>query len=475
MRAIKTTKRALRAGTLALTAGTGALLAAPFLLTSDARAQVIGGEPTVIRWVRLQDSTPGVPQDGHIAITGTLLAGTVGVQAFRLGTGAGQGLVLTSDADGNGSWQPLPLYWLAIGNNIFNLNPGNVGIGTMTPQAKLDVNGSLRTVQFTLRTGPIQGAVLVSDANGNGSWQLPAFVLSGANAVASFAGNLGIGTSSPVAKLDLRQTSSTQGALAVSQTGEEVAATITTNASTEPGLLVTSTAGDAARFETTADRAAVIGYVNNPGINATGGFFQVEADGGFGVQAFARRGPDDFGIGVLGVGPNNALGYGVFSDGPLGATGTKSFVIDHPLDPANRFLRHYSAEGPEPYNVYSGSVTTDERGFATVVLPEYFPLVSRDPRVQLTVVDDSDRFPLAKVTAPPRGNRFTIRTSEPRVTVYWEVKAVRDDAGVRRQGVSAEPLKPPAWRGRFLQPELHGRPAREAIFASPTGPISRRP
>src|SRR5207247_8062990 len=51
----------------------------------------------------------------------------------------------------------------------------------------------------------------------------------------------------------------------------------------------------------------------------------------------------------------SASGYGVYSIGRFAATGTKSFRIDHPFDPLNKYLLHYSAEGPEPLNIYSGT------------------------------------------------------------------------------------------------------------------------
>ena len=45
---------------------------------------------------------------------------------------------------------------------------GYIGIGTETPSAALDVDGSLR-----FRTGAAAGRVLTSDANGNATWQAP--------------------------------------------------------------------------------------------------------------------------------------------------------------------------------------------------------------------------------------------------------------------------------------------------------------
>ncbi|ESU27240.1 hypothetical protein FLJC2902T_22140 [Flavobacterium limnosediminis JC2902] len=56
-------------------------------------------------------------------------------------------------------------YWVTNNNNLFN-NGGSIGIGTNSPDAKLDVEGNIRIADGT------QGnrKVLMSDGNGNASW-----------------------------------------------------------------------------------------------------------------------------------------------------------------------------------------------------------------------------------------------------------------------------------------------------------------
>ena len=53
------------------------------------------------------------------------------------------GSVLTSDDVGNATWGQGG-YWTLSGTDIYSNNTGNVGIGTQTPGAKLEVNGPLR-------------------------------------------------------------------------------------------------------------------------------------------------------------------------------------------------------------------------------------------------------------------------------------------------------------------------------------------
>ncbi|MES2795335.1 MAG: hypothetical protein V4683_05180 [Bacteroidota bacterium] len=57
--------------------------------------------------------------------------------------------------------------WVNSGNNIYNGNSGNVGIGTNNPTTKLDLNGSLKIVNGTQGNAK----VLTSDPSGLATWQ----------------------------------------------------------------------------------------------------------------------------------------------------------------------------------------------------------------------------------------------------------------------------------------------------------------
>ncbi|MCZ8198345.1 MAG: hypothetical protein O9267_12135, partial [Flavobacterium sp.] len=56
------------------------------------------------------------------------------------------------------------------GTGNTNFNNGNVGIGTLTPSEKLDVAGKIKTTNFQMSSGAINGYVLASDATGTATW-----------------------------------------------------------------------------------------------------------------------------------------------------------------------------------------------------------------------------------------------------------------------------------------------------------------
>lgn len=57
--------------------------------------------------------------------------------------------------------------WQKIGNNIYNSNSGNVGIGIAAPQNKLDVSGSIRADSLLVKTeGNVSDMLVKQTANG---------------------------------------------------------------------------------------------------------------------------------------------------------------------------------------------------------------------------------------------------------------------------------------------------------------------
>src|SRR5262249_25362894 len=132
------------------------------------------------------------------------------------------------------------------------------------------------------------------------------------------------------------------------------------------------------------------------------------------------------------------------------------FTVDHPTDPANKYLSHSFVESPEMLNVYSGTVITNRDGVARVQLPEYFEALNGEFRYQLTVIG---QFARAMVSKEIRGNEFSIQTDPGRVKVCWQVTGVRKDAWAQANRIPVEEAKPKGERGRYLHPELFGRKA----------------
>jgi hypothetical protein len=168
------------------------------------------------------------------------------------------------------------------------------------------------------------------------------------------------------------------------------------------------------------------------------------------------------GIGVWGKSRRRLAGY--FS-GQVEVTGflVKSgggFRIDHPHDPENKYLSHSFVESPEALNVYSGTVTTDADGGATVTLPGYFEDLNEDFRYQLTVIG---QFAQAIVAEEISGNEFTIRTDRPIVRVSWQVTGVRKDPFAALHRITVEEDKPQEERGTYLHPEVYGRSGANSV------------
>jgi hypothetical protein len=214
-------------------------------------------------------------------------------------------------------------------------------------------------------------------------------------------------------------------------------------------------------------------YANSPyfGLSANAGVFGVYAISPnvavFGSGSAGIYGQDDAdnSEGVYGVGDFTGSNAGffvgdVFISGSL-SKGGGSFKIDHPLDPANKYLYHSFVESPDMMDVYNGNILLDGNGAALVSLPDWFETLNRDFRYQLTAIGTPG--PNLYVAEEISGNHFKIAGGKPGAKVSWQVTGIRRDAWANAHRIPVEQDKPDRERGFYLHPELYGAPPEKRI------------
>jgi len=163
-----------------------------------------------------------------------------------------------------------------------------------------------------------------------------------------------------------------------------------------------------------------------------------------------------YGNGGAGWGLNMDVNTGAVSIAGTLTKGGGSFKIDHPVDPANKYLSHSFVESPDMMNVYNGNARLDARGEAWVELPEWLEALNRDFRYQLTALGAPG--PNLYIGEKISGNRFKIAGGRPGGRVSWQVTGIRKDAYANAYRIKVEEEKPLAQRGSYLHPELFGPP-----------------
>jgi hypothetical protein len=138
-----------------------------------------------------------------------------------------------------------------------------------------------------------------------------------------------------------------------------------------------------------------------------------------------------------------------------------SFRIDHPLDPAGKYLSHSFVESPDMKNIYDGVVDLDASGSARIELPDWFEALNESFRYQLTAIGSA--APGLFVSEEVTGNHFGVAGGTPYGRVSWQVTGIRHDAYAKAHPIPLEEDKTGEDRGRYLVPDAFGLPPEQAI------------
>lgn len=237
--------------------------------------------------------------------------------------------------------------------------------------------------------------------------------------------------------------------------------------------------GVSGQVEAGATGAAGV-YGNNLRTNGGHGVYGIGVNGvvgesnyqaGFGIYGRnydaitpTGNGVGTYGLGYVGVwGDINPGGaFAVYANGDLGASGVKTFSIDHPTDPENKYLRHFSMESDEVLNVYRGVALFNAQGEAIVTLPNYAKEINMNYSYQLTPIG---QYAPLYIKEKVENGQFVIAGGASGMEVSWIVHAERNDAYLQKFPEKRQvELEKESWnKGKYLRPELYDQPASKKI------------
>jgi hypothetical protein len=357
---------------------------------------------------------------------------------------------------------------------------GNLGITDLTGTSTIWLEANANVTQNLTVTGSDGGSIIDADVQGkNAGAPTPGLRFGGAisgEGIASnrvggtdafgldffteFAsrmliaqdGRVGIGTIHPVYQLEVDSSSNsyagifTQGGAAPGGSGQDGS----------DGIDAYGNSGDLTSGSSFGG-SGVVAYGGGGGNGGTGGIFE----GGDGTIG---------GFGVVGISGNTTGGGGfdqeagfffgdVYATGQIGS-GESVVKMDHPVDPASKYLSHSGVVSPDMKTMYDGTVTTDASGQAVVELPDWFEALNRDFRYQLTTIGQPAQAWIASKIA---NHTFTIKTDKPNVEISWQVTGIRQDAWANAHRTIVEAEKPEREKGFYLHPELYGATEEQGI------------
>jgi hypothetical protein len=215
----------------------------------------------------------------------------------------------------------------------------------------------------------------------------------------------------------------------------------------------------------------------------------------FGVNGSSQSsagaaGSSQDGFGVFGMSSNSAglycenfndNDYAAILNGKVQITGNLekaggSFKIDHPLDPANKYLSHSFVESPDMKNVYDGVVVLDRKGKAEIDLPNWFGTLNKDFRYQLTAIgapgpnlyiaeeiSEATTTKYSNSSSNNNNSRFKIAGGTSGMKVSWQVTGIRKDPWANAHRIRVEEDKPDKESGYYLHPDLYRQPEDKGI------------
>ena len=132
----------------------------------------------------------------------------------------------------------------------------------------------------------------------------------------------------------------------------------------------------------------------------------------------------------------------------------KAFKIDHPLDPAHKYLVHSCIESSEMMNLYRGTAILNSDGKATVTMPAWFDALNTDFSYQLTCVGG---YAPVFVSKEVEHNQFEVAGGNPGMKVCWQVTGTRQDAYAKAHPMKVEQDKAKNEQGKYLDPADYGK------------------